>query len=287
MQRSLSPPPVAAAAGLFAATAAFTAFWLALNYVFPGLSPTGIPTAVFRTLIHTAILTGLWLGLARTDFSATERLTIWFAIALPFTAWVVAVWTLAVQGAFVQPPGTLPPYLPLAILLPIIVLIIPLLRSRRLGVVLDAIPPAWLIGLQVYRAFGGIFLVAWMRGNVGSIFALPAGIGDVIVGLLALPVAVWLASGARGGRTLAILWNILGIADLVNAISIGMLTAPGPLQLIVPDAPNTLIVTYPTVMIPAIAVPSSILLHALSLRQLLRQRETSHAMAQHAAPSAA
>jgi hypothetical protein len=286
MQHSTSPPPVAAAVGWFAVTAAFTAFWLTLNYVIPTLSPTGIPTAIFRTLIHTAILAGLWFGLARTSFSANERLTVWFAIAVPFTAWVVAAWTLAAQGAFVQPPGALPPYLPLAILLPIIVLIMPLLRSRRVGVVLDAIPPAWLVGLQVYRAFGGIFLVYWMHGNMASIFALPAGIGDVIVGLLALPVAVWLASGARGGRTLAILWNILGIADLVNAISIGILTAPGPLQLMVPEAPNALIATYPTVMIPAIAVPSSILLHALSLRQLLRQRETSHAL-QHAVPSAA
>ena len=74
MQRSLPPPPVAAAAGWFAVTAAFTAFWLTLNYIYPALSPTGIPTAIFRTLIHTAILIGLWQGLARTDFSANERL---------------------------------------------------------------------------------------------------------------------------------------------------------------------------------------------------------------------
>jgi hypothetical protein len=287
MQRSLPPPPIAAAAGWFAAALAFTAFWLSLNTIYPALSPTGIPTAVFRTLIHTVVLTGLWFGLARAEFSFAERLAVWFAIAVPFTAWVIAVWTLAVQGAFVQPPGALPPRLPFAILLPVILLILPLLRSRRLGLVLDAMPPGWLIGLQVYRAFGGIFLVHWMHGNLASIFALPAGIGDVIVGLLALPVALYLASGARGGWTAAILWNILGIADLVNAISIGILTTPGPLQLIVPEAPNTLIVTYPTVMIPIVAVPSSILLHALSLRQLLRQRETSQAAAPQPLPQVA
>jgi hypothetical protein len=51
-------------------------------------------------------------------------------------------------------------------------------------------------------------------------------------------------------------------------------SAPGPLQLILPDHPNIQLGTYPTVMIPAFAVPSSILLHALSLRQLRRAGRT-------------
>jgi len=40
--------------------------------------------------------------------------------------------------------------------------------------------------------------------------------------------------------------------------------------LIVPSIPNTGVGLYPTVLIPAFAVPSSILLHVLSLRQLRR-----------------
>jgi hypothetical protein len=43
-------------------------------------------------------------------------------------------------------------------------------------------------------------------------------------------------------------------------------------QLIVVDRAGIGTGTYPLVMIPAFAVPSSIILHALSLRQLLRQR---------------
>ena len=70
-------------------------------------------------------------------------------------------------------------------------------------------------------------------------------------------------------------WNILGLVDFAIAIGIGILSAPGPLQIIVPDRPNAQLGTFPTVMIPAFAVPSSILFHALSLRQL--RRRTSHA----------
>ena len=65
-------------------------------------------------------------------------------------------------------------------------------------------------------------------------------------------------------------WNILGLVDFAIAIGIGILSAPGPLQVIIPDKPNSQLGTFPTVMIPAFAVPSSILLHALSLRQLRR-----------------
>jgi hypothetical protein len=65
-------------------------------------------------------------------------------------------------------------------------------------------------------------------------------------------------------------WNVLGLVDFAIAIGIGILSAPGPLQVIIPDRPNAQLGSFPTVMIPAFAVPSSILLHVLSLRQLRR-----------------
>jgi hypothetical protein len=40
------------------------------------------------------------------------------------------------------------------------------------------------------------------------------------------------------GRKAAILWNIFGIADLAVAIALGMITSPGPFQLIVPYGPS-------------------------------------------------
>jgi hypothetical protein len=57
---------------------------------------------------------------------------------------------------------------------------------------------------------------------------------------------------------------------LVIAVIGGITKAPGPLQVIVPSVPNATAGIYPNVMVPAFAVPSSILLHVLSLRQLRR-----------------
>jgi len=104
------------AMGLFLLAVAFTALWLGLNIAFPELQATGIPSVVIRVVIHATILTGFWLGLAQTDFDAGTRIRVWFAIALPFTAWLAIVWWLAVDGAFRPRPGV--PALPVAIFSP-------------------------------------------------------------------------------------------------------------------------------------------------------------------------
>jgi hypothetical protein len=262
------PSGATGAIGLFLLAVALTAFWLGLNAMVPELQATGIPAVVIRLAIHTTMLVGLWLGLVQTDFDTTTRIKVWLAIAVPFSAWLAAIWWLAVDGAFRPRPGV--PALPIAIFLPVLIGLPFLLRSERIGALLDATPASWLVGLQVYRIFGGIFLVAWSRGGISGTFALPAGMGDVLVGALALPVAYLLHAGAAAARRVAIAWNILGLVDFAIAIGIGILSAPGPLQVIVPDGPNAQIGTFPTVMIPAFAVPSSILLHVLSLRQLRR-----------------
>ena len=131
-------------------------------------------------------------------------------------------------------------------------------------------PPSWLVALQVYRIFGSQWLVYWLGGMLPGLWALPAGTGDVLTGLLAVPAALALATGTVEGRKGAMLWNMFGLADLAVAITLGMLMSPGPFQLIIPNGPSMGIDTFPNVLTPAFVVPSSILLHALSLRQLFR-----------------
>ena len=83
-----------------------------------------------------------------------------------------------------------------------------MLLSKRIGQVLDAMPASWLIALQAYRVLGSAFLIGWARGLVPGVFALPAGIGDVTTGLLAVPVAILLAAGGLEGRKAAVAWNV-------------------------------------------------------------------------------
>jgi len=57
--------------------------------------------------------------------------------------------------------------------------------------------------------------------------------------------------------------------------------------LIVPSISNAQLGTYPSVLVPAFAVPSSILLHVLSLRQLYRGSRPAETRAVAGAPALA
>jgi hypothetical protein len=105
-------------------------------------------------------------------------------------------------------------------------------------------------------------------GHLPGLFALPAGLGDSLVGIFAPFVAAAYARSPQSASRRVKLWNLLGIADLVIAVTLGFITSPSPFQLAAFDHPSTLIGMYPLVLIPVFAVPLSILLHLASLQKL-------------------
>ncbi len=246
-----------------------TALWIVLIYWQPIIPASGVPTTAHQLMAHGFIAVGLWLGLASTDLTPGQRRTTWLAVMIPYTLWFAVAWSAAINGVFRT--GTSPlPVLPLAIFLPVIIGAPLLLSSKRVGQVLDAMPATWLVALQLYRLFGSWALVAGLRGALPGVLAWPAGIGDVLTGLFAVLAAIAVATGTAQGRRAAIIWNIFGLADFAVAITLGIITSPGRFQLIVPNVPSIGAGAYPDVLTPAFVIPSSILLHALSLRQLYR-----------------
>ncbi len=67
-------------------------------------------------------------------------------------------------------------------------------------------------------------------------------------------------SGKPYARSAAILWNLFGMADLVNAVVLGALTNGGAGGIV-----------FPLVLIPAYGVPRALLIHSYSLIGLLRK----------------
>jgi hypothetical protein len=144
---------------------------------------------------------------------------------------------------------------------------------------LDATPQSWLIGIQFYRVLGVIFLLLNAQGRLPSLFALPAGAGDVAVGLLAPIVALAYARRVAGRDVLVRGWNVLGLLDLAVAITTGFLTSPSAFQAFSLDAPNELISAFPLIMVPVFAVPLAVILHGASLIKLRRDAPRSFAVA--------
>ena len=251
-------------------TAPFTVLWTSLNYSLPMLPESGLPALAVRLMVHGLLALGLSLGLESTDLTPGQRRTTWLAIMVPFTLWAAVTWTAAINGVFRTGASPLP-LLPAAIFLPVIIGAPLLLLSKRVGQLLDAMPTTWLVALQLYRVFGSQWLAYWLRGLLPGLWALPAGTGDVLTGLFAVSAAIALANGTAEGLKAAILWNIFGFADLALAITLGMIISPGPFQLILLNGSSIGLDGYPNVLTPAFVVPGSILLHALSLRQLRRR----------------
>jgi hypothetical protein len=172
-------------------------------------------------------------------------------VTIPYTLWFAVAWSAAINGVFRTAASPLRvPLLPLAIFLPVIIGAPLLLLSKRVGQMLDAMQMTWLVAPQRYRVFGSVFLAVGLRGLPG-VFAVPAGIGDVLIGLFAVPAAIAVATGTTQGRRAAITWNIFGLADFAVAMTLGLITSPGPFQLIVPNVPSIGAGAYPNVLTPA------------------------------------
>lgn len=246
--------------------------WIALIYWQPVIPASGVPTTAHQLMAHGVIAVALWLALERGGLTPGQRLTAWLAVMLPYTLWFAIVWSAAIHGVFrigAMPPPV--PWLPMAIFVPVLAGVPLLLSSKRVGQVLDVMPEAWLVAVQVYRIFGIWAFVGWLHGALPGLFGLPAGVGDLLTGVLAVPAALAVATGTAGGRKAAIAWNVLGLADFAVAVTLGLITTPGRFQLIIPGVPSIGAGAYPDVLTPAFVVPSSILLHTLSLRQLFRR----------------
>lgn len=143
--------------------------------------------------------------------------------------------------------------------------------SSRVRNVADAISVPWIIGIQTYRIVGVGFFILYARGFLPGVFAFPAGIGDILVGVTAPFVATFYYLKKSFSRRLAIIWNIIGIIDLVVAVGVGILGYPRPLQ-VLPLEPSTgQFSLFPLALISLFAVPLALLLHFLSLRVLLRK----------------
>lgn len=194
-------------------------------------------------------------------------------------AWFVLVFVLAKQGFFETTQATtMPPRVGPAIVIPTVLgcALLALAPVRRL---IARVPLHWLVGVQLYRVVGGLFLIAWLQDDIPAEFALPAGIGDVAVGILAPFVALALVRhGVQRAWPAVVGWCALGIADLVIAVTCGLLTAPSAVQQLALDEPNSAITSYPLVLVPTFAVPVSIVLHVYVLARLsMRAQEAPQA----------
>jgi hypothetical protein len=127
--------------------------------------------------------------------------------------------------------------------------------------------------MQAWRWAGLGFLSLYAHGVLPGLFAFPAGLGDMAIGVTAPWMVLRLIrqpSFAASRRYM--IWNILGIVDFVVAVSMGTICS-GFIHGLALNVTTSAMAQLPLVLIPAYMVPFFIMLHFTALfqaRQLAR-----------------
>lgn len=222
--------------------------------------------------IPAATSVALYRGALAAGLGRRTGTTVAVTAGAAWGAWILLITLLARADAFKQDPTTLQPWLPLAF---VVALVAPLLATRiPLVARILAAPgtPARLAWPQALRVVGVVFVLVTLLDRLPAVFALPAGLGDVAVGLAAPLVARRLArsAGDEGARVRARWFNVLGLVDLVVALSLGFLAGLGPARVLMVTPSTEAVTLLPLVLVPLTAVPLAAALHVVSLRALGR-----------------
>jgi hypothetical protein len=187
----------------------------------------------------------------------TRLIFVWFLFSL----------TASALHIFRTEPDQPPIPLGLAVLIPIGIFAIWAAVSQPFRQFLLSLNPRMLTIVQAWRIAGFVFLVLYTYDILPGQLALPAGWGDIAIGATAPLVALKLTNPNH--QKGFILWQLLGITDLVNAVGMGVAA-----RFINPHGIATSAMTVlPMSLIPTFAVPLFMILHFISIAQARQWQE--------------
>lgn len=124
-----------------------------------------------------------------------------------------------------------------------------------------SLSPQILTLAQSWRIIGFTFVLLQAYGILPAIFAWPAGYGDMAIGATATFVAWKLVDGSH--RRSFIVWQGLGILDLVVAVSLGSTAV-----LLSPHRASMVAMTVlPLSLVPTFLVPLFLIFHMIRIAQ--------------------
>jgi hypothetical protein len=214
-------------------------------------------------LVTTAAVVGALFIVMWLERTSGRESSVAFAGGGVLAVWAVGTAVLASRGVFFPPDANSAPAVGVDLALVLVGLTVALATSGSLRRLL--VNQRNLIRLNVWRLLGVVFLVLMVDGQVPALWALPTGIGDILVGA----TAFWVASqlDAPNGRRRAVIFNLFGLADLIVAIGLGMATSPGPFHVFQTTPTSELLTHFPMVLVPTFLVPLAVMIHVISLWQ--------------------
>lgn len=129
----------------------------------------------------------------------------------------------------------------------------------------------WLIGFQAFRIPVELWLHRLYQEGVVPVQMTYSGRNfDIVSGILALALGVW-AMKRQPPRWAIWAFNLVGLALLVNIVTVAILSAPTPLRQFFNEPANTFVAYWPYVWLPAFLVQAAWFGHLLVFRWLRRK----------------
>ena len=184
--------------------------------------------------------------------------------------WMALTWVAADSGVLLQWDATPPPF---ALLVLAIVGLAATIAFTPYGTRLVLGLPLWtLIAIQGFRlplelAMHGMY----ERGIMPEQMSYSGRNFDIVTGITALIVAALVVAG-RGGAMLVRAWNLLGLALLVNVVSIAILSTPRFAYYGDGERLNVWVTYVPFVWLPAVMVLAALAGHLVIARALVARR---------------
>jgi hypothetical protein len=223
----------------------------------------------------------LYTGAARAGLGQRRAALLAGAAAVVLGGWCAASAVIAGHGWYHTRIGHGVPWMPVAVV-GFLGLVLALGRIPVVARALSA--PGMPSRLELPHTFrmldGAAFLIIMATGHLPALFALPAGLGDIIAGITAPLAARRLAQGT--GRRAGLWFNAFGMTDLVTALILGAVTAYQLIHVTPSGAP---ISELPLALVPTVGVPLLFAIHITSVSALVRaRREPQPTAARPAAP---
>jgi hypothetical protein len=196
----------------------------------------------------------MFAAIAGTAFASLRSRLVFGAIV---GVWISVAIAATLSGEILNPLA-----LPLLFTLPLLAAAL-LSAIPRARVVMLEFPVPLIIGLNAMRILGFLFILRAIAGQLAGPFPYSAGIGDMITGLYALPVARLVARGQLSDFRVAA-WNWFGMLDLIVAVTLGVTTRPGsPLNIIHWGVGSAAMTALPLSLVPLVLVPMYLIGHAI------------------------
>jgi len=212
------------------------------------------------------ILIGLSKALRKTEWTKQRRQKIFFTTSITVLFWIVMLTVLSYNGFFAD-FNTLPPRPVLALLIPLpVVLVFSFSQTgKRL---LERVPPQWLVFMQTFRIFVELLIwFAFLANELPVQMSFEGKNFDVLAGLLALPAGLLLLQKKEWSSKIILIYNIIGLALLINILVIAVLSMPTPFRHFMNEPSAILIAHFPFILLPGLMVPIAYSMHIFSLRQ--------------------